>query len=63
MTKTTECANLFADLGTTLQVAEELKRGLEKFVCAIYGNERMQSVNDERKKFFLQKFEKEKKIT
>ena len=63
MTKKTDYVNLFANLGTTLQVPEEVEKGLEKFVCAIYGNERMQAVNDVRKKMFLQKFENEKKIT
>ena len=63
MIKKTDYVNLFANLGTTLQVPEEVEKGLEKFVCAIYGNERMQAVNDVRKKMFLQKFENEKKIT
>ena len=60
MIKKTDYVNLFANLGTTLQVPEEVEKGLEKFVCAIYGNERMQAVNDVRKKMFLQKFENEK---
>ena len=63
MVKKTEYVNLFADLGTSLQVPEEVLAGLEKFVCAIYGNERIQLVNEVRKKMFLQKFENEKRIT
>ena len=62
MVKKTEYVNLFADLGTTFAASEELARGLEKFVCALYGMERLLSVNDARKKLFLQKFESEKKI-
>ncbi len=62
MVKKTEYINLFADLGTTFAASEELARGLEKFVCALYGMERLLSVNDARKKLFLQKFESEKKI-
>ena len=63
MVKNAEYVNLFANLGTTLHVSEEVEAHLERFVCAIYGNERIQSVNDMRTKMFLQKFESEKKIT
>eukprot|EP00794_Sanderia_malayensis_P020967 gene20967-biopygen15473 len=62
MVKKTEYVNLFADLGTTFAASEELARGLEKIVCALYGKERLLSVNNARKKKFLQKFESEKKI-
>ncbi len=63
MAKKAEYVNLFANLGTTLFVSEEVEGRLEQFVCAMYGNERMKSVNDVRKKIFLQKFENENKIT
>ena len=63
MVKKAEYVNLFANLGTTLHVSEEVEARLERFVCATYGNERMQLVNDVRKKLFLQKFESGKKIT
>ena len=63
MVKKDEYVNLFVNLGTTLHVSEEIDECLEKFVCAIYGNERMQSVKDVRKEIFSQKFESEKKIT
>ena len=39
-----------------------LVRGLEWFVCSIYGHPRILSVNEARKKAFWNKFNKEKKI-
>ena len=54
--------NIFTNLGTTLQVPEKVEKGLEKFIFVFHGNERMQKVNDMRKKTFLQKFTNEKKI-
>ena len=63
MVKTAEYVDLFPILETTLHVSEEVKERLERFICAIYGNERMQSVNDVMKKNFLQRFESDKKKT
>ena len=62
MLKQPAFASLFKTLGTSSQVSEELFIGLEKFVCALYGNPRIGSVNKLRYKMFVEKFEKKKKI-
>ena len=62
MIKKAEYVDLFANLGTTPQISEEVEELLENFVCAIYENERMQSVTDVRRKIFLREFDSEKKI-
>ena len=54
--------DLFSSLGTEVTASEELVRGLEWFVCSIYGHPRILSVNEARKKAFWNKFNKEKKI-
>ena len=40
-----------------LQVPEKVEKGLQKFVYIVYGNERMQMVNDVRKKMFSEIYE------
>ena len=62
MLKSQEFIRLFAELGTTPQVPDHISQGLERFVCALYGNHRVSSVNALQNKIFLQKFEKEKII-
>ena len=52
--------DLFSSLGTEVTASEELVRGLEWFVCSIYGHPRILSVNEARKKAFWNKFNKEK---
>ena len=37
-------------------------RGLERFVCFLYGHPRQESVNEARRKVFWQKFNKDEKI-
>ena len=49
-------------VGTTTQVPEHVSQGLERFVCSLYGNHKVTSVNNLRNNIFLQKFEKENKI-
>ena len=63
MLKRPEYIRLFVELGSCLDVSDELAQGLEKFVCALYGNLRITSVNNLRHKMFMSKFDKEKKIT
>jgi hypothetical protein len=61
-TKNTAFIDLFSSLGTEVTASEELVRGVEWFVCSIYGHPRILSVNEARKKVFWDKFHKEKKI-
>ena len=62
MLKKDEFINLFAYLGSSFQIPEDSMKGLEKFVCALYRNQRISSVNEMCYNIFVQKFEKEKKI-
>ena len=62
MLKRQEFIRLFEELGTSPQVPDHISQGLERFVCALYGNHRVSSVNELLNKIFLQKFEREKKI-
>lgn len=62
MLKRQEYIRLFAELGSSPQVPDHISQGLEKFVCALYGNQTMSSANKLRHKIFLQKFDKEKKV-
>eukprot|EP00794_Sanderia_malayensis_P001349 gene1349-biopygen1081 len=57
-----EFIRLFSVLGSSSQVSDDLANGLEKFVCVLYGNKRISSVNLLRHKLFVQMFEREKKI-
>jgi hypothetical protein len=62
VTKNIAFIDLFSSLGTEVTASEELVRGVEWFVCSIYGHPRILSINEERKKVFWDKFNKEKKI-
>ena len=61
MLKRQEFIRLFIELGNSPQVPDHIFLGLERFVCALYGDQRT-SVNELRNKIFLQNFEREKKI-
>ena len=58
----TEFVDLFASLGDEVAPREELIKGLEKFVCFVYGHPRLQSVNEAWQKVFWQTFNKDEKI-
>ncbi len=62
MSSEEEFVRLFTRLGSSSQVSDHLVDGLEKFVCVLYRNKRVSSVNLLRHKLFVQKFEREKKI-
>lgn len=62
MSKKVEFVSLFTELGSSSQVSDNLFNGFEKFVCVLYGNQRISSVNQLRHKLFMQKFEREKKV-
>ena len=44
-------------------VPEDSTQGLEKFLCALYGNQRFSSVNEMCYKMLVQKCENKKKLT
>ncbi len=53
---------LFSQLGSQQVAGEELLKGLEIFICFLYGFPHIESVNEARGKLFWRKFDKEKKI-
>ena len=59
MLKRQEFFYIFAEPGTTTQVPEHVSQGLERFVCSLYGNHRVTSVNKLQNDIFLPKLEKE----
>eukprot|EP00794_Sanderia_malayensis_P020850 gene20850-biopygen15376 len=53
---------VFSSLGTQMELDHHQLQELEKFVCVIFGEARLDSVNDARKKIFWERFENKKKI-
>ena len=53
---------LFSSLGTDVQLNNDQLCSLENFVCVIFGEKRLNSVNDARRKFFWERMEKNNKI-
>ena len=62
MLQTSEFDEMFAALGSMAHASDELTQDLEKFVCFLYGDQRIRSVDKLRYKMFMQKFEKEGKV-
>lgn len=62
MLKRAELIELFAGLGMDAELSEKALLNLEKFVCFLYGGQRVESVDQLRYKMFLQKIEKEGKV-
>ena len=56
--------DLFGRLGTRtdIHLTEEMYDGFEKYVCRIYGEKRIEDVNDARSKIFWSKLNKENKV-
>ena len=63
MVKKAEFIDAFAGLGRSATPSESQTRISEKFVCSLYGNQCVTSVNELRYKMFMQRFEKDNKIT
>ena len=53
----------FSNLGTRNELCKELNKEIKKFICAINGYTRLQSVDQVRKEIFVHKFEQEGKTT
>eukprot|EP00112_Aurelia_sp_Birch-Aquarium-sp1_P003088 Seg1345.17 transcript_id=Seg1345.17/GoldUCD/mRNA.D3Y31 product="hypothetical protein" protein_id=Seg1345.17/GoldUCD/D3Y31 len=53
---------LFSSLGAEMHLNDDQLYGLKKIICAIFGEKRLNSVNDARRKIFWEKMEKNKKI-
>ena len=52
-----EFIHLFTDLVSSFQVPDDIIQDIEKFVCALYGNQWLSSVNEMCYKMFVQNFE------
>ena len=63
MQGTEEFVTAFAELGTSNNPANDVIVGIEKFTCALYGEKRLSSVDDVRRKIFWRNFSRDKKIT
>ena len=44
--------DLFGKLGTEIHLTDEMYHGIEKYVCRIYGEKRVEDVTDVRSKIF-----------
>ena len=58
-----EFLEIFSELGQASDASENLIAGLEKFVCSLYGEKRLTSVDDARRKIFWKNFTRDEKIT
>ena len=54
---------LFSSLGTEVQINDDQLNGLEEFVCVIFGQKKLSSVNDARRELFWERMERNNKIT
>ena len=57
MLKKEEFIHLFTDLVNSFRVPNDITQGLEKFVCALYGNQWLSSVNEMCHKMFVKNFD------
>ena len=57
MLKTAEFIELFAGLGVTTDLSGTSALNIEKFVCFLYGDQRIASVDELRHKMFCQKIQ------
>ena len=55
MLKKEEFIHLFTDLVSNFRVPDDITQDIEKFVCALYGNQWLSSVNEMCYKMFVQK--------
>ena len=62
MLKKEQFINLFADLVSSFRVPDDITQGLETFVYALYGNQRLSSVNEMCYKMCVEKFDNKKMI-
>ena len=60
--KKEEFIHLFTDLVSSFRVPDDLTQDMEKFVCALYGNQWLSSVNEMCYKMFVQNFDNKKII-
>ena len=62
MLKKEEFIHLFTDLVSSFRVPDNITQDIEKFVCALYGNQWLSSVNEMGYKMFVQNFDNKKII-
>ena len=56
MEKSSDFVAVFGRLGEDLSLSEDVLLGLEKFVCALYGKPKTDSVNGVRLQLFVQNY-------
>ena len=57
-----EFLTVFSNLGTTMQVSQQMIAGLSKYVCHLYGEKKTTSVDVARRKIFWRNFSRDSKI-
>ena len=62
MLKKEEFIHLFTDLVSSFRVPDDITQDMEKFVCALYGNQWLSSVNEMCYKMYVQNFDNKKII-
>ena len=58
--KKEEFIHFFIDLISSFRVPDDITQGIEKFVCALYGNQWLSPVNEMCYKMFVQNFDNKK---
>ena len=54
-----EFLTAFSEIGLEMRASESLLHSLERFVCRLYGEKRLTSVNEVRKKIFWKNYSRE----
>ena len=62
MLQRSEFIKMCAALGSRAHASDDLIQELENFVCVLYGDQRIGSVDELRYRMFMHKFEKEGKV-
>ena len=62
MIKKAEYITGFSKLGTDMNIGDDTKQLLEKYLCSLYGRNKMKSVNEVRKSIFWKKYKDDNKI-
>ena len=58
-----EFLTAFIEIGLEMRASESLLHSLERFICRLYGEKRLTSVNEVRKKVFWKNYSRENRIT
>lgn len=58
-----EFLTAFSEIGSEVRASDSLVNSLERFVCCLYGEKRLTSVNEVQKKIFWRNYSRENRIT